>query len=175
MKKLRTFLIFKLLLTIICAYSDDTNLAGYVNQHVKLTVACSNSVFQTPTNISLSIGITNNSTNVVGVGAPICDFDAFEIWLIDGAGSSTNIVTKRKVKGPGASASGMNFIYQIYPKKSAGCILTVPLGPSIRPDKHILTVKRLCIIITLDSNGKVVSSPIVQLISNPFDIEIIKR
>jgi len=167
-----------LLLTMTTAFATSaiaqaTNDVENVNRQVKMTIAGTNSVFQVPTNIFISVSITNTSTNGVGVAAPVCDFQAFEVWLTDAVGKSRDIGFKRKVNGPGASGSGMNYSYEIYPCKSIGCVMKLPLDSHIQPGKYTLRVKRWCVVyLKQDANGKVISDARRRLVSNPIPLEV---
>lgn len=107
------------------------------------------------------------------MSAPVCEFKAFEVWLTDAGGRSTDIGFKRKVNGPGASGAGMNVIYQVDPGKSVCCAMTLPLDSWIQPGKYTLIVKRWCLIfLHKGPGGDAISDARGRLVSNAIPIEV---
>jgi len=164
---LSTFIVLVAVLGVLRsanAYAQPNGLVG-------LQISCTNRVAQVPTNLPISVCITNASTNIVAVAVPVCLLSDYEVWLTHGSANPTNIVPKPRSTGPGAFR-GTGF-WQIAPSKSVACTLDIPLGTSIGRGKHTLVVKRWCVIF-LDTrpDGKVTSSKSKLLSSNPIEFQV---
>ena len=173
MKRLTLLLAMMALNLATSALSQNANSVDDLNKDVKLAIGCSNAVLRPEAEVFISLSITNSSTNVVGLSAPLCEPEAYEIWVTDASGHTEDIGVKRaKPNGPGASASGMNLIHQIHPAQADDCVLKVSLGKKLRPGKYALRVKRWCVTFTSGADAKATASSNHQLVSNSIALEI---
>jgi hypothetical protein len=167
--------LYVVIVTFLCvspAFSEETNDLEDINDSVKLTIACSNSVFQLPTNVLISVSITNSSAHVIGFSAPICELEQFEVWVTDSTGHSVDIGPKLKpTNGP---RPGINTFYRISPNKSAECTVELRVDNRMQPGKYRLAMKRWCFVFTYGEDGKAISNLLRtgHLVSNPVTIEI---
>lgn len=120
--------------------------------------------------VFVHVRILNASTNIImGVGEPVCDAGAYEGLLKDDSGNFHPIGGKRNGDGP---ASSMNLIRQVTPSGTLECDLSFSIPRDLHPGKYNFELKRWCVGLILDANGKVQSQSRQQLVSNSLQLAI---
>ena len=161
-------------LALPLAASNAVPSFGNFNQSLLLTIGCSNTGVRIPTNMTISVCVSNDSQYAIGIGEPICDMGLFEVCITNNAGKAVAIRKQPAANGPGAGGARMNVIHTIHPKSRRECEMRLPLDHPFPPGKYTVILKRWCLVyLKTDDKGKVVSHQRMQLISNAISIEVL--
>ena len=153
----------------IALFAQATKDSEEFTDQVRMTIACTNSVFGMPGTNFLSLTIANGSTNQVFLyWRPVCNYAEYEVWLTNAVGHSLDIGFKSS--GPQMFAGNMTVIL---PGGCESCIMKLPVTKEVPRGSYLLTLRCWCFIpLKRDANGKVVSQLRLRLVSNGIAIEV---
>jgi hypothetical protein len=150
-------------------FGGDARLDAFTARQLVLVVTCTNAPVRNQTNFVVSVCITNNSTNTIGLPAPVETPDYHEARLLDANGRDH--VRHFKPTGP---SEGVSRLYQLSPTNNfLSYTMALPLTSPLEAGKYTLLVKRWCFVfLKFDSHGRVVREARYEFVSAPevFDV-----
>lgn len=152
---------------------NDTNILEYFRQHVELKAGCTNRVLRGVTNLTITIGINNRSTNEVILSDPVCDIRQYEGVIKGPGGRVVDIGKKQKQKDGQPVAIFRNMLKGIDAGTCFACKLDLVLDQPMNTGKYTIILKRWCMVVMhRDEVRQVDAYARLQLVSAPIEFVI---